>query len=141
MAGKLTPPTFKKQTVNNLTGPKQAAPKEMECTLSNEGKSPPTKKKTPQTSTVDSAGAFAAAAAANADVVCPCALISGASRELNMLVANFAEVLSERAAGDNTQMKELEGLLVQARNLESHLKEKKQHLKQTLALISDKLQG
>lgn len=46
---------------------------------------------------------------------------------------------SESAAADTAQMKELEGILTQARNLELFLKEKKKHLKQTLALISDKL--
>lgn len=48
---------------------------------------------------------------------------------------------SERAAKDTSQMKELEDILTEARNLESYLKEKKHHLRQTLALISDKLQG
>lgn len=48
---------------------------------------------------------------------------------------------SERAAADTSQMKELQGILAEAHNLESCLKEKKNHLRQTLALISDKLQG
>jgi len=48
---------------------------------------------------------------------------------------------SDRASADTSQMKELEVILIEARNLESYLKEKKSHLRQTLALISDKLQG
>uniref|UniRef100_A0A3B5KX50 Uncharacterized protein n=1 Tax=Xiphophorus couchianus TaxID=32473 RepID=A0A3B5KX50_9TELE len=48
---------------------------------------------------------------------------------------------SERGAADTTQMKELEGILTEARNLESYLKEKKCNLRQTLALISNKLQS
>lgn len=48
---------------------------------------------------------------------------------------------SERAAADTSQMKELQGILTAAQNLESYLKEKKNHLRQTLALISHKLQG
>lgn len=48
---------------------------------------------------------------------------------------------SERAAADTGQMKKLQGILTEAQNLESYLKEKKKHLRQTLALISDKLQG
>lgn len=48
---------------------------------------------------------------------------------------------SERAAADTSQMKALDGLLAEAQSLESYLKEKKNHLKQTLALIADKLQG
>lgn len=48
---------------------------------------------------------------------------------------------SERATADTMLMKELEGILADARYLESYLKEKKQHLKQTLELISEKLQN
>lgn len=48
---------------------------------------------------------------------------------------------SDQAAGDTSRMKELEGILAEARDLESYLKEKKQHLRQMLAVISDKLQG
>lgn len=53
----------------------------------------------------------------------------------------FWVCFSERAAADTAQMKELEGILTKARNLESYLKEKKYNLRQTLAGISDKLQG
>lgn len=48
---------------------------------------------------------------------------------------------SERAAADSSQMRELEGILAEAKSLESYLKEKKTHLRQTLAVISDKLLG
>lgn len=48
---------------------------------------------------------------------------------------------SDRAAADASRMKELEGILAEARDLESYLREKKQHLRQMLAVISDKLQG
>lgn len=37
-------------------------------------------------------------------------------------------------------MKELEGILAEARDLESCLKEKKLHLRQMLAVISDNLE-
>lgn len=47
---------------------------------------------------------------------------------------------SERAAADTSQLKKLEGILTEAQNLESYLKEKKKELRQTLAVISDKLQ-
>ena len=53
----------------------------------------------------------------------------------------FVACCSERAAADTSKMKKLEVNLAEARNLESYLKEKKNHLRQTLALISDKLQG
>lgn len=53
----------------------------------------------------------------------------------------FVHCCRERAAADTSQMKELEAILAEARNLEGHLKEKKKHLKETLALISDKLAG
>jgi len=42
---------------------------------------------------------------------------------------------------DASQLGELEDILTEARSLESHLKEKKEHLRRSLALISDKLQG
>lgn len=59
-----------------------------------------------------------------------------------MLIIHSAFVsYSERAAIDASQVRELEDILMEARNLESHLKEKKDHLRRTLALISDKLQG
>lgn len=47
---------------------------------------------------------------------------------------------SERTTADTMLMKELEGVLADARDLESYLKEKKQHLRQTLDVISEKLQ-
>lgn len=53
----------------------------------------------------------------------------------------FMVCFSEKAAADTSQMKELEGILREAQSLECYLKEKKNHLRQTLALISDKLQG
>ncbi|XP_072247897.1 uncharacterized protein [Leuresthes tenuis] len=124
MAGKLMPPSVNKQTVSSNKEPQQ----EMDCTLSNQYKSPPKKKKTPETSALESPNSFEATAV-------------GASREVNLLVTKFAEVLSDRASADTSQMKELEVILIEARNLESYLKEKKSHLRQTLALISDKLQG
>ncbi|XP_074496767.1 uncharacterized protein tex12 [Sebastes fasciatus] len=128
-AGKLIPPTLNKRAVNSNKGPKQTTPKETERTPANQDKSPPKKKKPPSTpSTLESANQFEATTA-------------GASREVSMLFSTFAEVLSERAAADTSQMKELEGILTEAQNLESYLKEKKRHLRQTLALISDKLQG
>ncbi|XP_061683649.1 uncharacterized protein LOC133504920 [Syngnathoides biaculeatus] len=64
---------------------------------------------------------------------------AGAGREISMLFAKFADMLSERAAVDTAQRKELESLLQEAQNLESVLKDKKNHLKQTLVQISDKL--
>uniref|UniRef100_A0A8C9Y4G9 Testis expressed 12 n=1 Tax=Sander lucioperca TaxID=283035 RepID=A0A8C9Y4G9_SANLU len=127
--GKLIPPTLNKRAVNNNKAPKQTTPQETEHTPANQDKSPPKKKKPPsKPSTLESADLFVATTA-------------GASREVSMLFSKFAEVLSERAAADTSQMKELEGILTEAQNLESYLKEKKKHLRQTLALISDKLQG
>ncbi|MED6284195.1 hypothetical protein CHARACLAT_016820, partial [Characodon lateralis] len=101
----------------------------IDCSRSNQDKSPPKKKKAlSEASSLDSAHAFDPTAA-------------GAGREISLLVAKFTEMLSERAAADTTQMKELEDILTEARNLESYLKEKKSNLRQTLALISDKLQS
>ncbi|CAK6972490.1 hypothetical protein EPR50_G00029620 [Scomber scombrus] len=127
--GKLTPTAVNKRGVNNSKGPKQTTSLEMERTPANQDKSPPAKKKPPsKPSTLESGDVFEATTA-------------GAGREVSMLLSKLAEVLSERAAADTSQMKELEGILTEARNLESYLKEKKNHLRQTLAVISDKLMG
>lgn len=42
---------------------------------------------------------------------------------------------------DASQIQELTNILTEALSLESQLKEKKEHLRQSLAVISDKLQG
>ncbi|TMS07443.1 Testis-expressed protein 12 [Larimichthys crocea] len=129
-AGKLAVPTLNKTGVNNNKGPKQTTAQEMECTPANQEESPPKKKKPPSKPSTDleSADSFEATAA-------------GASREVSMLLSKFSKVLSERAAADSSQMRELEGILAEAKSLESYLKEKKTHLRQTLAVISDKLLG
>ncbi|KAL3057768.1 hypothetical protein OYC64_008092 [Pagothenia borchgrevinki] len=129
MAGKVIPPSLNKRAVNNTKSPKQTTPQEKEHLPANQENSPPKKKKPPSKSSTDeTADLFEVKTA-------------GAGREVSMMFSKFAQVLSERAAADTSQMKELEGILTEAQNLESHLKEKKKHLRQTLALISDKLLG
>ncbi|KAM4590156.1 uncharacterized protein tex12 isoform 2-T2 [Fundulus diaphanus] len=127
--GKSMPPAATKHALSGNKGPNLATSQEVDCPRPNQDKSPAKKKKAlSEASTLDSACSFDATAA-------------GAGREISMLVTKFTEVLSERAASDTTQIKELEGILTEARNLESYLKEKKSKLRQTLALISDKLQS
>uniref|UniRef100_A0A8D3C0N4 Testis-expressed sequence 12 protein n=1 Tax=Scophthalmus maximus TaxID=52904 RepID=A0A8D3C0N4_SCOMX len=129
VAGKPTPPASSKRSANNKGASKQSTCQEMERSHENPDKSPPKKRRPPSTpSASESPDSFEATTA-------------GASKEVSMLMLQFAEVLSERAAADTAQMKELEGILTKARNLESYLKEKKYNLRQTLAGISDKLQG
>ncbi|KAI9513622.1 hypothetical protein NQZ68_036203 [Dissostichus eleginoides] len=129
MAGKVIPPSLNKRAVNNSKSPKQTTPQEKEHPPANQENSPPKKKKPPSKSSTDErADLFEVKTA-------------GAGREVSMMFSKFAQVLSERAAADTSEMKELEGILTEAQNLESHLKEKKKHLSQTLALISDKLLG
>ncbi|KAL1260717.1 hypothetical protein QQF64_008544 [Cirrhinus molitorella] len=67
--------------------------------------------------------------------------LAEANREVSALFSKYSEVLRERATVDASQLGELEDILTEARSLESHLKEKKEHLRRSLALISDKLQG
>ncbi|XP_034024776.1 testis-expressed protein 12-like [Thalassophryne amazonica] len=120
--------TLNKRVVNNNKGLKQTS-QEMQQTPAHQSKSPPKKKKSSsEPSAGDSEGLFEATAA-------------GASKDVNMLLLECAEVLSERAAADASQVKELDDILREAQNLESFLKEKKNHLRQTLAVISDKLQS
>ncbi|TSX58296.1 hypothetical protein Baya_13847 [Bagarius yarrelli] len=81
-----------------------------------------------------------------------------AVREINLLFSKYSEVLRrllptdlvvsgcvecahrERAAVDELQVQELMDILREAVILESQLKEKKEHLRRALAIISDKLQ-
>ncbi|PWA21987.1 hypothetical protein CCH79_00019744, partial [Gambusia affinis] len=129
MAGKLMPPAVAKQTLSSNKGTNQTTSQEMDCPHSYRDKSPPKKKKAhSEASTLKSAGSFDAT-------------VAGARREISMLLTNFTDLLRERAAADTTQMKELEGILTEARNLESYLKDKKCNLRQSLALISNKLQS
>ncbi|XP_034557159.1 testis-expressed protein 12-like isoform X5 [Notolabrus celidotus] len=130
MAGKLVPPTLNKRAVNIYNkSPKQATPQETERSSANPEKSPPKKKRPPsKPSMVEPADLFDATTA-------------GASREVSMLFSKLAEVLSERATADTSQIKQLDGILRETQNLESYLREKKNHLRQKLALISNKLQG
>ncbi|KAL3992439.1 voltage-gated sodium channel type II beta [Sarotherodon galilaeus] len=126
-AGKLMPAALNMRMVNsNNNGLRQTSSQEMECANVNEENSPQKKKK--KAPSLESASPFETIAA-------------GVSKVLSVLVLEFAETLRERAAADTSQMKELEAILAEARNLEARLKEKKKHLKETLALISDKLEG
>ncbi|KAK9520302.1 hypothetical protein VZT92_020198 [Zoarces viviparus] len=97
-----------------------------ECTPANQEKSPKKRKSLSAPSAVESADVFQAAAA-------------DATRDVSMLFSKFAEMLSEIAAADSDQMKQLESILTEAQNLESYLKENKKHLRQTLSQIFDKL--
>ncbi|XP_076748198.1 uncharacterized protein tex12 [Maylandia zebra] len=124
-AGKLMPAALN-MMVNNNNGLRQTSSQEMECANVNEETSPQKKKK--KAPSLESANPFETIAA-------------GVSKVLSVLVSEFAETLRERAAADTSQMKELEAILAEARDLEGHLKEKKKQLKKTLALISDKLEG
>ncbi|KAJ8397212.1 hypothetical protein AAFF_G00440460 [Aldrovandia affinis] len=69
------------------------------------------------------------------------AAVTDANREVDMLFSKYAEVMSERASVDGSQARELEDIVREVRNLESHLMERKEQLRHSLAIISDKLQG
>ncbi|KAK3531769.1 hypothetical protein QTP70_028298 [Hemibagrus guttatus] len=66
---------------------------------------------------------------------------SDAVREINLLFSKYSELLRERTAVDASQIQELTDILNEALSLESQLKEKKEHLRQAIAIISEKLQG
>ncbi|XP_076832825.1 testis-expressed protein 12 [Brachyhypopomus gauderio] len=63
-----------------------------------------------------------------------------AVKDINLVFSMYSKVLRERAAADASQIEELEDILTEALSLESQLLEKKEHLRQSLAVISDKLQ-
>ncbi|KAJ8368216.1 hypothetical protein SKAU_G00082440 [Synaphobranchus kaupii] len=69
------------------------------------------------------------------------AAVTDANREVNVLFSKYAEVMSERAAVDGSQVRELEDIVKEVKGLESHLMERKEQLRRSLAVISDKLQG
>uniref|UniRef100_A0A4W5Q345 Si:dkey-40g16.5 n=1 Tax=Hucho hucho TaxID=62062 RepID=A0A4W5Q345_9TELE len=127
MPGRVMPPTGRGM---DNKGPKQKLAQEVEQTSAYCDNSPAKKKKAHSSKTP---------ASYSSDLFED--ELAGANREVNMLFSKYSEVLSERAAIDASQVRELEDVLMEARNLESHLKEKKEHLRRTLALISDKLQG
>ncbi|XP_064840710.1 testis-expressed protein 12-like [Oncorhynchus masou masou] len=127
MPGRVMPPTGRGM---DNKGQKQKLSQEVEQTSAYCDNSPAKKKKAQSSKTP---------ASYSSDLFE--AELAGANREVNMLFSKYSEVLSERAAIDASQVRELEDILMEARNLDSHLKEKKEHLRRTLALISDKLQG
>ncbi|KAG5836909.1 hypothetical protein ANANG_G00233680 [Anguilla anguilla] len=67
------------------------------------------------------------------------AAVTDTNREVNVLFSMFAEVMSERAAVDGSQVRELEDIVKEVKGLESHLMERKEQLRRSLAVISDKL--
>ncbi|XP_061072198.1 testis-expressed protein 12-like [Conger conger] len=69
------------------------------------------------------------------------AAVTDSNREVNVLFSKFAEVMSERAAVDGSQVRELEDIMTEVKGLESHLMERKELLKHSLAIVSNKLQG
>ncbi|XP_068441540.1 testis-expressed protein 12 [Clinocottus analis] len=125
MAEKMIPPISNKRAVNKNKGSKQTS-EEMERAPERQDNSPPKKKKSFATVTLECEGLFEATTA-------------GASRDFSMMLSKFAEVFSERAAADTSQMKELQGLLIEAQDMESYLKEKKKRLRETLSRITERL--
>uniref|UniRef100_A0AAY4CLY6 Uncharacterized protein n=1 Tax=Denticeps clupeoides TaxID=299321 RepID=A0AAY4CLY6_9TELE len=59
----------------------------------------------------------------------------------DLMFVPLKRLYRERATMDASQVNELDSILLEARGLEAHLKEKKELLCQSLAVISDKLQG
>ncbi|XP_068601725.1 testis-expressed protein 12 isoform X3 [Brachionichthys hirsutus] len=63
-----------------------------------------------------------------------------AGRDVCSLLMTFSHLLSERVVADTSQISELEGVLAEAATVASCLREKKKYLRQTLSVISEKLQ-
>ncbi|KAJ0063611.1 hypothetical protein NL108_004439 [Boleophthalmus pectinirostris] len=122
--GNKKPGTSNQQALNSK-GPDETTPTNMEPPPSAGAKSP-LKKKLCKKSIAEPTHLFEAATA-------------DASCEISDLFTKFAVVLCEKAAADISMMQELEDIVTEARNLEAQLMEKKRLLRQTLALISDKL--
>ncbi|XP_068601722.1 uncharacterized protein [Brachionichthys hirsutus] len=65
---------------------------------------------------------------------------TAAGRDVCSLLMTFSHLLSERVVADTSQISELEGVLAEAATVASCLREKKKYLRQTLSVISEKLQ-
>ncbi|KAK1155968.1 hypothetical protein AOXY_G26038 [Acipenser oxyrinchus oxyrinchus] len=69
------------------------------------------------------------------------AVLEDVNKEINMLLSKYARFLCERAAADASLVHELDEILTEARALETHLTQKKESLRHSLALISNTLQN
>ncbi|XP_009995722.1 PREDICTED: testis-expressed sequence 12 protein [Chaetura pelagica] len=63
------------------------------------------------------------------------------NKEIMNLLSKYAQILSERATTDASYVRELDGILKEARTLENNLKQKKESLKQRFAVLANTLQG
>ncbi|XP_005440261.1 testis-expressed protein 12 [Falco cherrug] len=63
------------------------------------------------------------------------------NKEIMNLLSKYAHILSERAAMDASYVQELDGILKEARTIETHLKQKRESLKQKFTVIASTLQS
>ncbi|XP_010085728.1 PREDICTED: testis-expressed sequence 12 protein [Pterocles gutturalis] len=63
------------------------------------------------------------------------------NKEIKNLLSKYGHILSERAAMDASYVQELDGILKEARTIETHLKQKRESLKQRFTVITNTLQS
>ncbi|XP_008935389.1 PREDICTED: testis-expressed sequence 12 protein [Merops nubicus] len=63
------------------------------------------------------------------------------NKEIMNLLSKYAHILSERAAMDTSYVQELDEILKEAKNIENHLKQKRESLKQKFTVIANTLQS
>ncbi|XP_009069514.1 PREDICTED: testis-expressed sequence 12 protein [Acanthisitta chloris] len=63
------------------------------------------------------------------------------NKEIMNLLSKYAHILSERAAVDASYVQELDGILKEAKTIETHLKQKRESLKQRFTVIANTLQS
>ncbi|XP_009988822.1 PREDICTED: testis-expressed sequence 12 protein [Tauraco erythrolophus] len=68
-------------------------------------------------------------------------ILNEMNKEIMNLLSKYAHILSERAAMDASYVKELDGILKEARTIETHLKQKRESLKQRFTVITNTLQS
>ncbi|XP_008490635.1 testis-expressed protein 12 [Calypte anna] len=68
-------------------------------------------------------------------------VVNEMNKEIMNLLSKYAQILSERAAVDASYVQELDGILREARTIESHLKQKKESLKQRFTVVASTLQS
>ncbi|XP_061449333.1 testis-expressed protein 12 [Rhineura floridana] len=68
-------------------------------------------------------------------------VLNDTSKEINILLSKYANILSERATMDASYVEELEGILKEASSIEHHLKLKRENLRHRFAAIAGPLQS
>ncbi|XP_027703096.1 testis-expressed protein 12 [Vombatus ursinus] len=68
-------------------------------------------------------------------------VLNDMSKEINLLLTKYAQILSERAAVDASYIEEFDAIFKEASTLENLLKQKRESLRQRFTMIANTLQS